>query len=498
MAMPFMLLQAVLLPLLSMPLIAILGRRIGRRVAWVSGAILAYTNLLLASAMFSLWSGAAPIVEEYAWTNALFTLEFGFSADGLSLPVAMIVNLVCNALVIFSIEYLDHRVHAIYNRGSNSLNAFYYSLFMLFSTGLLGISFATNLIEVYIFLDFLLIPLYFIMDHFGYVTRHRVATMCFLWGFIAGALFLLGSVLAYSQTGSFMISDLPALVGTPMAFWAAFLMLLGILVKLAVFGFHVWLPWVHAEHPSCIAGVLAVIVGIENYLIARIFIQQIPSIFELFSVPLMAWALVTMVYGAYLTLAQDDVKRLYACSTIGQTAYSLLGLASCTAFGAAGGIFYFLSHSLGKAILFSVAGIVVYRTGTRDMRQMGGLAKRMPMTAALCIMGSMVLSAMPPLSGFPSEWIMFVGIFQQGVQGSVANLAIALVGIFATFLTPVYTFWPAMRIFFGPLQPYHENVREAPLTMLVPLLVLAAVSLLIGIYPEIITRLLLPAFTGVP
>jgi formate hydrogenlyase subunit 3/multisubunit Na+/H+ antiporter MnhD subunit len=93
---------------------------------------------------------------------------------------------------------------------------------------------------------------------------------------------------------------------------------------------------------------------------------------------------------------------------------------------------------------------------------------------------------------------MFVGIFQQGVQGSVANLAIALVGIFATFLTPVYTFWPAMRIFFGPLQPYHENVREAPLTMLVPLLVLAAVSLLIGIYPEIITRLLLPAFTGVP
>jgi len=271
--------------LISMPLVAVLGRRLGRRVAWVSGAILAYTNILLASAMFDLWNGSAPAAESYAWTNALFTLEFGFSADGLSLPVALIANLVCNALVIFSIEYLDHRVHAIYNRESNSLNAFYYSLFMLFSTGLLGIAFATNLIEVYIFLDILLIPLYFIMDHFGYVTRHRVATMCFLWGFIAGALFLLGSVVAYSQTGSFMISDLPALVGTPLAMWAALLMLLGILVKLAVFGFHVWLPWVHAEHPSCIAGVLAIIVGIENYLIARIFIQQIPSIFELLQPP---------------------------------------------------------------------------------------------------------------------------------------------------------------------------------------------------------------------
>lgn len=496
--MPFMLLQAVLLPLISMPLIAVLGRRLGRRVAWVSGAILAYTNILLASAMFDLWNGSAPVVETYAWTNALFALEFGFSADGLSLPVALIANLVCNALVIFSTEYLDHRIHAIYNRESNSLNAFYYSLFMLFSTGLLGIAFATNLIEVYIFLDILLIPLYFIMDHFGYVTRHRVATMCFLWGFIAGALFLLGSVLAYSQTGSFMISDLPALVGTPLALWSALLMLLGMLVKLAVFGFHVWLPWVHAEHPSCIAGVLAIIVGIENYLIARIFVQQIPSIFELFSLPLMVWAVVTMVYGAYLTLAQDDIKRLYACSTIGQTAYSLLGLASCSAFGATGAVFYFISHSLGKAILFSVAGIVVYRTGARDMRQMGGLAKRMPVTATLCIVGSMILSAIPPFSGFPSEWIMFVGIFQQGIQGSVAALAVAVLGIFATFLTPVYTFWPVMRIFFGPPRPDHENVREAPLTMLVPLLVLAAVSLLIGIYPEIITRLLIPAFTGIP
>src|SRR5512136_32881 len=102
--------------------------------------------------------------------------------------------------------------------------------------------------------------------------------------------------MAYSQTASFMISDLPNLVGTPLGVWAALFMLLGMLIKMAVFGFHVWLPWVHAEHPTCIAGILAVIVGIEGYLIARIFVQQLFGIFELFSIPLMAWALVTMVY----------------------------------------------------------------------------------------------------------------------------------------------------------------------------------------------------------
>lgn len=290
---------------------------------------------------------------------------------------------------------------------------------------------------------------------------------------------------------------LPALVGTPLGVWAALFMLLGMLIKLAVFGFHVWLPWVHAEHPTCIAGILAAIVGIEAYLIARVFLQNLIGIFGLFSLPLMVWALVTMIYGAYLTISQDDVKRLFACSTIGQTAYTLLGLASCTAFGATGGIFYFLSHSLGKAILFSVAGILVFRTGVRDMRQMGGLAKRMPVTATLCVLGAMVLSAIPPLSGFPAEWIMFVGIFQAG-GGSPPNLALAVAGIFATFLTPVYTFWPVMRIFFGPSQPALENAKGAPLSMLLPLFALAIISFLFGIYPELATRFLIPAFSGIP
>ncbi|MGA2573671.1 MAG: proton-conducting transporter membrane subunit [Candidatus Methanomethylicaceae archaeon] len=495
MQIPYLLLQTVLIPIISAPVLALLGRKMGKRVGWVACGILAYTNILLLVAALNLWNNATPLVEEYAWSTSLFVLKMGLYADGLSLLVAFIMNIVCNALVVFSIEYLDHRIHSIYKIDSKPLNAFYYSFFLFFSTGLIGIAFATNLIEIYIFLDLLLVPLYFIMDLFGYTERHRVATMCFLWGFVAGALFLIGSIITYSQTGSFMISNLPNLIGKPLAFWACGFLLLGILIKLAVFGFHVWLPWVHAEHPTCIAGVLAVVVGVESYLIARIFVQQLFSIFQLISIPLMILALITMVYGALLTIAQDDIKRLYACSTIAQTAYSLLGLASCTAFGAVGGIFYFLSHSLGKAILFSVAGIIVYQTGVRDMRQMGGLARKMPLTATLCILGSMILSAIPPLSGFPAEWIMFVGIFQQGSYGTL-NLIVGLIGIFATFLTIVYTFWPIMRIFFGPTPPYMENVKEAPWSMIVPLFVLAIISFLIGIYPQLITHFLIPVLGG--
>jgi NADH-quinone oxidoreductase subunit M len=207
----------------------------------------------------------------------------------------------------------------------------------------------------------------------------------------------------------------------------------------------------------------------------------------------MVLALITMVYAAYLTMGQDDVKRLFACSTIGQTAYSLFGIASMTAMGVDGAVFYFMSHVIGKCILFSVAGILVVQTGTRSIKEMGGLAQKMPLTATLCLIGAMILSAVPPLSGFQAEWVLFTGVFTQGIT-STPYLVLAVLGIFATFLTSVYTFWPAIRIFFGPLSPAMEKVKEAPLSMTIPLCVLAVVSVLIGIFPNLIMHFLTSIF----
>ena len=489
MLIPYTLLQIVIVPIISAPIIALIGRKIGKNVGWIAAAVLAYTTILLLNVGIELWDGNASIIEKYKWSTEIFNLQFGFLADNLSFPVALAMNLVCITLVIYSIEYIDHKIHTIYGDESKSLNAFYYLMFLFFATGFSGISFSTNLIEVYLFLDLLLIPLYFLIDRFGYRYRHRVAIMCFIWGFIGGILFLIGSVLAYSQTGSFLISDLRNLIGKPLALWAVTFLLLGMLVKLAVFGFHVWLPWVHAETPTCIAGILASIVGIENYLMARILYQNLYGVFKVFSTPLMIWALITMVYGALLTLAQDDIKRLCACSTISQTAYSILGLSSCTPYGVSGGIFYFISHSLGKTVIFSAAGIIVYRTGIRSMKEMGGLAKKMPITAALWILGSMILSAFPPLSSFQAEWIMFTGIFQQGIP-KLSNLIIAVIGIFATFLTVVYTFWPAMRIFFGQTPKHLDNATDAPYSMTIPLLILALISFILGVHPELMMHFL--------
>jgi len=489
MQLPYILLQTVIAPLIGAILCAFLGKKLKKNLGWVAAVAMLYTTVLLALVAVQLWIQGGSVTENYQWGTVVFSLKFGFLADGLSLPVALVMSIVCTAMAVYSINYMDHRIENMYGREKPGMFSMYYALFLLFPVGLIGAALSTNLIELFLFIESGLVPFYILMDLFGYLDRHRIAMMSFIWTQAGAAVYLIGAILASTGTGSFEISSLSTISGTSLGFWVCLLILVGFLIKMATFGFHVWLPYVHAEHPTSIAAILATIVGLGSYLIVRLLYIQLLSSFEIFSIPLMILAVVTMIYGAYLTMAQDDVKRLFAYSTIGQTAYSILGIASMTALGVQGGVFYFMSHILGKAILFSVAGILVTQTGVRNIKEMGGLAQKMPLTATLCIIGAMILSAMPPLSGFQAEWLMFVGIFSRGTS-SLPYLVIAIVAIFATFLTSVYTFWPAIRIFFGPLNPNMEKVKEAPKSMLIPLFALAAVSLLIGLFPDIIMHFL--------
>ena len=490
---PAILLQAVIVPLIAAVACAFLGKHLKKKTGWIAAAATLYSTALLAYVAVQMWTQGGTLVETYTWGTIVFQLDLGFLADGLSLPVALVMSIVCTAMTVYSINYMDHRIDHLYGKDKPGTYRLYYALFLLFPVGLIGGALSTNTIELFLFLESGLIPFYVLMDVFGYNDRHRIAMMSFIWTQAGAVVYLIGAVIAGVNAGSFAISSLSVLSGTDLGLLVCGLILVGFLVKMGTFGFHVWLPLVHAEHPTSIAAVLATIVGFGTYMIARLLYQNMFTSFQFFSLPLMVLAVITMIYGAYLTMGQDDVKRLFACSTIGQTAYSILGLASMNAMGVEGGVFYFISHILGKAILFSVAGILVTQTGTRSIKEMGGLAQKMPLTATLCIIGAMILSAIPPLSGFQAEWILFTGVFTQGLTSTV-YLILAVVAIFATFLTVAYTFWPAIRIFFGPISPSNENVKEAPLSMTIPLCILAVVSVLIGIFPELIMHFLTSVF----
>jgi NADH-quinone oxidoreductase subunit M len=487
MIIPYPLLQVIIIPIIVAFLSIFLGN-LGKRLGWIAFVTLAYTTLIMIKIGIDLWNGIGPYYEEYYWSTILFNIKFGFLADGLSLPVALIMNILCTATALYSIHYIEYKIEKYYGKERYGMYSVYFFMFLLFAVGLTGITFSTNLIQLYLFVELTLIPAYIMTDLFGYRDRHRIAIMYFIWNHIGAAMFLIGIILAFITTGSFEIYALRNTIGSSLSFWICFLILVGWLVKMAVFGFHVWLPYAHGEHPTSTTPIIATIAGIGNYVIVRLLYLEMYDIFKIFSLPLLIISIITIIYGGFLALAQDDTKRLYACSTISQNAYTTLGIATLTTMGIVGGIFYFLSHILGKCVLLFVAGIILCQTGIRDIKKLGGLAKKMPLTTISCILGSMVLSAFPPLSGFQGEWIMFVGVFKEA--NSLIGLTVALVAIFATFLTVIYTFWPVIRMFFGPLPSELENVKEAPLTMVLPLLALMFVTFILGIYPEAIVALL--------
>ena len=494
MSLPFpVLIQTLAIPVLGGVLILVVPSRTGRHAGVIAITSLVYTTILLGLTAYGIHPEGM-VLERYGLGPEV---SLDLLADGLSLPIALVVNIICTALAVYSVSYVKHRIEKIYPDAGTDIRARYlkrfFFLYLFFPVGFMGVAFSTNLLSIYIFLELLtIIPLYFIMAQFGYsdfISRYRVALICLFWGVAGATLFLIGILLGYSEIHSFEISHIPHLSGNPMAYGVIVLTLLGLFTKLAMVPLHVWMPWVHAEHPTCIAGLLAVYANIAVYIMVRVLVLPLPEEMSVFTWPLMGLALVTMVYGACLTLAQTDIKRFCACSTISQISYSVFGVGAMTALGIQGGIFYFLSHILGKAVLFSTAGMVVYVTGQRDMTKMGGLSGQLPTQMVLWMMAAMILSALPPTSGFVGKWLFFSGAFQRA-SSHPAGIIMIVIAVLSTLLTLVYTFGAGFRIFFGQSAGGTGRIKKAPLSMALPVLMLALLSLILGIYPEPVLTLL--------
>lgn len=486
---PLLLLKTIIIPIFASVAILCIPSRKGGYAGWIAIIALLYTTVLSITAGFIVY-GEGGIFEAHPIGP---DVSLNLLADGLGISVAIIINLICVALAFYSLHYVDHRIELVYGEVDAEIRGLYnkrfFCLYLFFPAGFMGVCFSTNLLAIYFFMELLtIIPLYFIMAQFGYsdyITRYKVALMCLFWGVAGATVFMIGIILGYTQIGSFEISELSRLSGNPLTFWIALLILTGLAAKLAILPLHVWMPWVHAEHPTCIAGLLAVYANIAVYVVVRVLILPLRSDILVFSIPIMVLALITMTYGALLTLAQTDAKRFCACSTISQISYSVFGIGAMTVWGVEGGIFYFLSHILGKAVLFSTAGILVYTVGTRDLKKMGGLWSKMPVTAVLWISASLILSALPPTSGFVGKWLLFNGAFES-VRDNPAGQVLVVAAILSTLLTLIYTFQTGISIFFGPGKPRPEKreIKDPPLSMSLPLLALVLAALFMGLCPK--------------
>ena len=478
------LLSILLVPIAFIFVAYVAGLRWGAKAGWISCIALAYSTFLT---LLAGWQGG--VQEFYSWRPVGF---FGLNADGLSVPILFTIALLCTLMSVYSIPYMHHII------GEDKKQfGLYNALLLLYSVGMMGAVLATNLIEFYLFFELMLIPSYFLIAKWGYGDRDRISFMYFMWTHIGALAFLAGILSIGYLSGSFDLATIvtqtiPANLRT----WIVLLMVVGLLVKMAAFGLHIWLPHAHAEAPTPISALLSpAMIGIGGYAIVRLVMTILPTAFLEVSTALAVWAVVTMFYGGAMALVQDDIKRLLAYSSVSQMGYILLGITSVQALGVSGSMFQYVTHGLGKGILFMVAGAIIMQThGLRSISKMGGLASKMPITATAALIGFLTIMGIPPTSGFISEFLIFLGSFKEAfTTASTLRLGLSILGVISTVLTAGYCLWAVKRIFFGKLPDELNSVTEPPMTVTGPLLVLAAIAIVLGIFPDLVERLLLPA-----
>ncbi len=517
--MEYALLQAVFLPLLLSPLVYYLGRKVGPNAAtWFSFGILLYCTILIIVAALN-----GTYEEHYPWTE-LFG-EFGFLLDGLAAPFAIIIYVLATILALYSKPYMVHKFkenfHELYQSktggGSagqttaivessalteyvNKQSGIYFALFLVFSMGMLGTVLATNLIEFYIFFEVMLVPAFFLIAFWGDGPRRRIALMFFLWTHVGAVVLLLGFLTIGFSIGSFDFADIKeSEIPSDVVLLAAVAILIGLGVKLAAFMFHIWLPYAHASAPTPISALLSpAMIGIGAYAIFRLIIEFLPGQYEILAIWIHIWGLATMFYGGAMALMQDDIKRMFAYSSISQMGYLLFGIGSFSVLGLSGAEMMYVTHGLGKGLLFMTAGVLILQVGSRKISQLGGLAGKMPITAVCAVIGALTIMGIPPTSGFMGEWTLFYGALETALEEGSTLRAVAFgLGLIATVLTMAYILWMLKRVFFGKLPENLSDVKDGSWYMLAPMMVLAGFTIVVGIYPDIFFNKIIPYMSGV-
>lgn len=542
MAESFYLMAAIFLPLLLSPVAYILGRKKGiQLVTWFSFGVLAISTCFLVAPILSIDEENQIYEESFSWSQFG---NFGLRLDGLSIPFAIIIYILCTVLALYSKPYMVHKIQEDAdaqfggghfnqdkrptNLGSGSEDmpsssssssssspstrtniettsqmtalvekesyvrtqtGLYFALYLTFSMGMLGTVLATNLIEFYVFFELMLVPAFFMVAFYGYGARRRIALMFFFWTHVGAVILLLGLLAMGFFAGGFDYVTVKENAGKIPAEWMSliiFSLVIGLGVKLAAFGLHIWLPYAHAEAPTPISALLSpAMIGIGAYGLLRLWMDLLTGDYTQYSIYINLWGLVTMIYGGAMALMQNDIKRLLAYSSISQMGYILFGLGSESVLGISGATLIYVSHGLGKALLFMMAGSIILQTGTRSMSQLGGLAGKMPYTAVLAMIGGLTIIGLPPTSGFMSEWITFSGALQSGVEhAETLRVVVFALGLVATLLTAGYILWMYKRIFFGKIPQRLVNVKDSNRYITATMAFLAAMTLIVGVYPD--------------
>jgi len=464
-----LLISIIVIPLLT-ALTLVAARRIIAPYAGLLTVITTGMNLLAVLALLPLLENGVEPRFSLEWLPQA-GIHFIMHVDWLTFPFLLTEALVTVFAAIYALGY-HHR---------DEQTPYFYALLLLFGVGMAGTTLADSVFLFYLFWELMLIASCVLILAWGEGSNTRgVALKYFLITHLGSLLVLIALIVLYDSAGSDSFTVLRSGISfaPETVSMVIILFLIGFCVKMAVFPLHIWLPDAHGVAPMPVTIMLAAaMLSMGVYGILR-FPMNIfsPSQMAVFALPMMIAGLISQVYGALMAIAEQDIKRIIAYSSVSQMGYILFGLGTLTYQGIAGATMHVIYHGIVKALLFMCVGIVIRATGIRQISKLGGLVKKMPLTALSCAIGVLAIAGVPVLAIFNSEWMIYSGGFHTSYPG----LATAMV--LGSLLTVAYALQLFMNIFLGE-GPEDVDLNPVSRAMRLPAIVLAGLTLLAGLFP---------------
>ncbi|CAN5470593.1 NADH-quinone oxidoreductase subunit M [soil metagenome] len=427
------------------------------------------------------------------WITTPFPLQYYVGVDGMSLCLCALT-----AIVILLSVYASAKV-------GEKRPKLYYSFLMLLTFSLVGVFCSLNLLQFFIFYEFELVPMYFLIAIWGGPKRDYAAMKFLLYTFFGGVLMLAALLYLYFQlavegpnSATFDMIELSrrAPMLSPTVQGIAFLgFFLAFIIKLPSFPFHTWLPDAHVEAPTPISMILAgLLLKMGGYGLIRICMGFFPIVLVKYGWMVMALGAFNIIWGAMACLVQQDMKRIIAFSSVSHMGFILLGIGCLASAGINGAIFQMLSHGIVSAALFFLVGTVYERTHTRLLPEIGGgLAKQMPKLFYFWMFCAMANLGLPGLSGFVGEVAVFYGSYTSWVAQASPDAETARLWIWiaasGVILTAGYMLWLLKRLFYGPEQPkWVGHLTDATKMEQALAWSMCAMILALGLCPNILIR----------
>jgi NADH-quinone oxidoreductase subunit M len=475
------------------------GRELGASTWKVAGLVASLATFAIS---LKLWTGYDPTIADYQFVEhepwlAEWGVNYYVGIDGISLLLILLTTFLQPLVLLASWNDIQQSVKS-------------YVFFMLaLETGMIATFAALNLFQFYLFWELMLIPMYFIIGIWGGPRRVYAAIKFFLFTMVGSLLMLVSMLVVYrlhfEQTGTYTLDliappggALPGLLDTNIlpagdVWWrtqpwlfAAFALAFGI--KVPVFPFHTWLPDAHVEAPTAGSVILAgVLLKMGTYGFVRFALPLFPDAAVQFAPFVFGLGLAGILYGALVAMVQKDIKKLVAYSSIAHLGFVMLGTFALNDEGLKGAVLQMVNHGLSTGALFLLVGMIYERRHTREISAFGGIAKPMPVYAALFGIVTMSSIGLPALNGFVGEYLILLGTFHAAPRVAVA-------ATFGVVLAAVYMLWMYRRVMFGPVE-IAENRGLIDLDLREKLVIAAVVIpiLWIGVYPQpLLTRLNAP------